>query len=49
MKLFKSEEHTEVASTLNNMALIESGLGHFQKALEMNEKIYGRNVANPFA
>ena len=39
MKLFKIEEHTDVATTLCNMASIYDGLGQMDKALEINQKL----------
>ena len=41
MKLFKTEDHSDVASTLSNMAIIYSNLGQKQRALEILEKVYG--------
>ena len=43
MKLFKTEEHSDVASILNNMATVYSDLGQSQKALEILEKVYGNH------
>ena len=43
MKLFKTEEHSDVTTTLNNMAQINSDLGQKQKALEIHEKVYGND------
>ena len=42
MKLFKTEEHADVATTLSNMALIYDGLGQMDKALEMNQKVLSK-------
>ncbi len=42
MKLFKTEEHADIATTLNNMALIKDVLGQNDKALKMNQKVYGK-------
>ena len=42
MKLFETEEHEGIAATLNTMALIYSNFGQFEKALEMNERVYSR-------
>ena len=39
MKLFKTEEHLSIATTLSNMALIYNELGQMDKALEMNQKV----------
>ena len=42
MKVLKTEEHSSIAATLNNMAYIYSVLGENKKALEMNERAYSR-------
>ena len=42
MKLFKTEEHADVATTLANIAWIYNGLGQMDKALEMNQKVLSK-------
>ena len=42
MKLFKTEEHADVATTLSNMASIYEDLGQMDKALEMNQKVLSK-------
>ena len=42
MKLFKTEEHASIATTLNNMAAIYKSLGQMDKALEMNQKVLSK-------
>ena len=42
MKLFKTEEHEDVTTTLGNMALIYDRLGQMDKALEMNQKVLSK-------
>ena len=42
VKLFKTEENSNVATTLGNMASIYSDLGRLDKALELNDRVYGR-------
>ena len=41
MKLFKTEEHPDVATIMSNIALIYSDMGQRQKALKINKRIYG--------
>jgi hypothetical protein len=41
MKLFKTEEHILVTSSLVNMAMIYDELGEKVKALEINQKVLG--------
>ena len=47
MKLFKTEEHADIATTLGNMAMIYSSLGEVQKSLEIHERVYGREHRKP--
>ena len=42
IKLLKTEEHADIAGTLNNMALIYSDLGQLQTALQINERVLSR-------
>ena len=42
MKLFKTEEHANIATTLSNMALIYKSLGQMDKALDMNQKVLSK-------
>jgi hypothetical protein len=41
MKLFKTEEHADVAMTLSNMASILLEMGERREALEYNQRVYG--------
>ena len=41
VKLFKTEDHPDVAATLNNMAIIYSQSGQYQTAIEIMENVYG--------
>ncbi len=43
MKLFKTKEHSSIAKTLSYMASIYKASGQMDKALEMNQNIYGKN------
>ena len=43
MKLFKTEEHADIAAVLGYMAANYSDLGQKQKALEINERVYRRD------
>ncbi len=43
MKLFKTEKHADIATTISQMASIYKELGQIDKALEMNQKVYGIN------
>ena len=47
MRLFKSEENADIAKTLGTIAQSYSELGQVQKAMEINEKVYGRELS-PF-
>ena len=42
MKFFKNEEKASIARTLSNMTLIYNLLGKKKKALDMNQKVYGK-------
>ena len=42
MKLFKTEEHASIATTLSNMASIYNSLGQIDKALEMYQKVLSK-------
>ena len=42
MKLFKTEEHARIATTLGNMASIYNTLGQMDKALEMFQKVLSK-------
>ena len=44
MKLFETEDHPDIATTLSNMASVYHDLGQVQKALDINERVYGREL-----
>ncbi len=43
MNLFKTEEHSSIATNLSHMASIYKASGQMDKALEMNQKVYSIN------
>ncbi len=43
-KIFNTDEHPRIATTLINIASIHQDLGHYDKALEINQKVYGKKI-----
>ena len=44
-KIFKTEEHPDVATTINNIANFYGDLGDSEKALRMHEQNFGKKEA----
>ena len=43
-KIFKTDEHSSIATILNNMSQVYFKLGNYEKALEINQNVYSTKI-----